>query len=363
VGNAARLVRLPGTKNCKGAESAGRSHGPCQILQSPKKGHRVVPKHLLERFADKLSVQASSQAVAKPPAPAEVIDWARSYVAKMEPAVSHEHGHNATYRVACRLVIGFDLSVEEALPVLREYSQRCRPPWTEQELRHKLEDADKEPDPRGLLRHRFPAKDSYAAWEPLDGPQFVGYIPDFAYADAAEVLCPLDRWNKLSFKRILRTFCTWVLQRSDVLIPDRWIPQFIWGATRPRNWRALLSRSYKLRAKRNHRQARVCQEPCCLLHGMPFPHNHISMSSLHHYGVLEVFAENGNNEHRRFQLHHNSRLAEKQEQAKNGSLIKAYWPALLFGFSPRIGWTGPQRRLVLVPREPEFWAGRVSEWK
>ncbi len=31
-------------------------------------------------------------------------------------------------------VIGFGLSEDEALEILREYNQRCQPPWTEAEL-------------------------------------------------------------------------------------------------------------------------------------------------------------------------------------------------------------------------------------
>ena len=53
------------------------------------------------------------------------------------------------------LVLGFDLSPEEALPVLQEWNEQCLPPWTTAELQQKLAAADKLPDDRGwLIRSR-----------------------------------------------------------------------------------------------------------------------------------------------------------------------------------------------------------------
>lgn len=78
----------------------------------------------------------------------------RRYVEKCPEAISGEHGHDTTYRVAIALVWGFGLSPERALPFLQEYSARCKPPWTNKELRHKLSDAlrsKKHRLPRGHL--------------------------------------------------------------------------------------------------------------------------------------------------------------------------------------------------------------------
>ena len=69
----------------------------------------------------------------------------------MPVAVSGNRGHDATFHVACTLVLGFNLSPSEAFPLMIEYSGRCKPPWTEAEIRHKLEDADKQPGERGKL--------------------------------------------------------------------------------------------------------------------------------------------------------------------------------------------------------------------
>jgi len=82
-----------------------------------------------------------------------LIERARRYVAAMPEAVSGSNGHNATYAVACALVKGFNLSVDEARPLLAEYNQRCAPTWSDRELEHKLRQAEKTPDPepRGYL--------------------------------------------------------------------------------------------------------------------------------------------------------------------------------------------------------------------
>jgi putative DNA primase/helicase len=82
-----------------------------------------------------------------------ILERASKYVAKIPPAVSGQRGHDQTFAAACSLVQGFALSVDEALPILTNYSQRCVPPWTEEELLHKLHDAEKQPGDRGRLLH------------------------------------------------------------------------------------------------------------------------------------------------------------------------------------------------------------------
>jgi putative DNA primase/helicase len=86
-----------------------------------------------------------------------VMSRARAYVKKMPPAISGRGGHDQTFSVACRLMIGFGLTMSEAAEILREYNDRCEPPWTEQEICHKLEDADKQPaGERGYLLSEDP---------------------------------------------------------------------------------------------------------------------------------------------------------------------------------------------------------------
>ena len=83
----------------------------------------------------------------------EVVERARRYIAKCEPAISGQGGHDATFHVAAVLVWGFALGEAEALMLLREWNQVCVPPWSEGELVHKVKSAAgaRHAEPRGHL--------------------------------------------------------------------------------------------------------------------------------------------------------------------------------------------------------------------
>ena len=74
------------------------------------------------------------------------------YLDRMPAAVSGCGGHNQTFAVACRLVLGFDLRPNEAMPYMLYYNQKCKPAWSERELAHKLADANKQCGVRGYLQ-------------------------------------------------------------------------------------------------------------------------------------------------------------------------------------------------------------------
>ena len=64
----------------------------------------------------------------------------RAYISKLPPAVAGQHGHDATFQVACECV-RFGLTDGEALDVIAQYSTRCIPPWSDKELNHKVAQA------------------------------------------------------------------------------------------------------------------------------------------------------------------------------------------------------------------------------
>ena len=68
----------------------------------------------------------------------DVVERARRFLARVEPAIVGHHGDLHTFRVCCRIVRGFDLSDEQALAVLAEWNARCGPPWSERDLRDKI---------------------------------------------------------------------------------------------------------------------------------------------------------------------------------------------------------------------------------
>ena len=76
------------------------------------------------------------------------ISGARAYLAKLPAAVAGQGGHPATYRAASILANGFDLPWSDAWALLQEYNLRCSPPWSEKDLRHKLNDAYVKPHER-----------------------------------------------------------------------------------------------------------------------------------------------------------------------------------------------------------------------
>lgn len=89
--------------------------------------------------------------------PVDVERRALAYLDKLPPAISGQGGHAATYTAATILVHGFEIDPERALGLLLDhYNPRCKPPWTEDELRHKVEDAASKPhqQPRGWLLHQ-----------------------------------------------------------------------------------------------------------------------------------------------------------------------------------------------------------------
>lgn len=69
------------------------------------------------------------------------LERARRYVAAIPPAVAGNGGDAVTFRVCCRLVRGFALEEEDALNVLAEWNRACKPPWSVDELRAKLNSA------------------------------------------------------------------------------------------------------------------------------------------------------------------------------------------------------------------------------
>jgi Bifunctional DNA primase/polymerase, N-terminal/Primase C terminal 1 (PriCT-1) len=66
---------------------------------------------------------------------------ASAYLAKIEPAVSGQRGHDCCFRAACVLAQRFRLSFDEAWPLLLAWNQHNLPPFSERELEHKLADA------------------------------------------------------------------------------------------------------------------------------------------------------------------------------------------------------------------------------
>ena len=99
--------------------------------------------------------------------PANVIERARRYLDRIPGAISGEGGHNVTFKTACVLIHGFNMGRAEAFVLLSEWNKKCDPPWSEKEMRHKIESADKQPGDRGYL-----LKGKESEWDQVKIPDY-----------------------------------------------------------------------------------------------------------------------------------------------------------------------------------------------
>jgi putative DNA primase/helicase len=148
------LVTLAGTKKCKGSDTPERPHRAATL-----DGAGQEPRWDTLSWAAAPGQPGRSEAVHVPPGapggrvrragrptlpdPAWVEHRAAITIAGMQPAVAGQGGHGQTFAVAVALIHGFRLSPDRAWPILTAYNARCEPPWSEAELRHKLDDAAK----------------------------------------------------------------------------------------------------------------------------------------------------------------------------------------------------------------------------
>lgn len=98
---------------------------------------------------------------------------AAAYLDAMPEAISGQGGHNRTYAAATAMVHGFGLSERQAMSLLLDrYNPRCQPPWTEQQMLHKVTDAATKPHekPREWLLQDRPDHPA-AATTPRQSPQ------------------------------------------------------------------------------------------------------------------------------------------------------------------------------------------------
>lgn len=159
VFNGSRIDKLYGTVARKGAHTADRPHRLARIEAAPDP-IAVVPIEKLRAVAT-LAPSPKSKAGGSTvtPSPSELppmdvrVRRASKYLSKVPPAVEGQHGSDTTFSAAVALVQGFALPPDVALDLLvREHNPICQPPWSEAELRHKVDDAARKTDkPLGYM--------------------------------------------------------------------------------------------------------------------------------------------------------------------------------------------------------------------
>ena len=152
VFNPARIFRLYYTWARKGENSDERPHRRSCVKSIPD-NIEVVPKELLEQIAvmaPPASRASGGTSITREPHvreaqnidPSDLDRRITAYLDKVAGAIEGQGGDKHTFTVACRLIHGFDLTVEQALPFIREWNKRCVPPWPEDKLEYKLQKAD-----------------------------------------------------------------------------------------------------------------------------------------------------------------------------------------------------------------------------
>lgn len=105
--------------------------------------HFVPPAVLPDSLYEKIKTPIVAPTLTPKPAATPSGDMfrrMRNWLNKAAPAVSGEGGHNTAMAVASK-VVAQGLSEDEEWVLLVEWNQRCKPPWSERELRHKHEEA------------------------------------------------------------------------------------------------------------------------------------------------------------------------------------------------------------------------------
>jgi putative DNA primase/helicase len=76
---------------------------------------------------------------------------ARRYIAKVPPAIEGSEGDKHTFRTAGQM-LAFGLTTDEVFMIMQEWNDTCSPPWTDDELRTKINSAATNGTPRAAKR-------------------------------------------------------------------------------------------------------------------------------------------------------------------------------------------------------------------
>lgn len=150
--NASRIWKAPGTAACKGDSTAERPWRVARILEDRREPGRCVSGDDLAAIAESLGFAEALQEQERQgqrrrgrprktqAASGDALERCRAYVATLPPAIQGQDGSGRAFRAACA-IYRFGLSDDDARMVFGEYNERCEPPWSEQEIAHKLADA------------------------------------------------------------------------------------------------------------------------------------------------------------------------------------------------------------------------------
>jgi len=96
---------------------------------------------------------AEYSTIPRDPSDNTVIDRAIAFMASQPPAIGGVglRGHNVAMKAIGAVHRGFSLTRDETFQAIQDWNRRCVPPWSDDELWHKIDDAQKYPGDRGFL--------------------------------------------------------------------------------------------------------------------------------------------------------------------------------------------------------------------
>jgi putative DNA primase/helicase len=139
-----RVLRVPGFLHLKDPEHPF----PVRLLSAD-----ATRRYTAAQIAEAFPAHAPAKTSQRPEQPSagpdreQRIERARRYLAACPPAITGQGGGARTLLACEHVVLGFDLSEEDALEAMRQWNARCQPPWdTEAErgansLRRKIREA------------------------------------------------------------------------------------------------------------------------------------------------------------------------------------------------------------------------------
>lgn len=151
--NPSRIWKLPGTLAMKGPHTVDRPHRYARLIDVPNDARSYADKNtqlldtLIANWTPKVAQIFDDDRNA-------VVRRAIKYLEKEPPAVEGDNGSDRCYHVAGVCYDGFALNEEECLAAMQAWNLRCQPPWSEKELRHKIDSVKAKGGQRGKMLDR-----------------------------------------------------------------------------------------------------------------------------------------------------------------------------------------------------------------
>ena len=131
----ARILRLPGTFNYK--------YTPPRrvVIEALDVARRYSLDSLQACLLPVPDAPAVRESVSHPLTRETRMQRASGYLASEPTADEGQRGDDHTYKMCCAVAIDHDLNEDDTFAVFKEWSARCTPPWTERDLRQKIQNA------------------------------------------------------------------------------------------------------------------------------------------------------------------------------------------------------------------------------